>query len=368
LHDIENPGEIDKYASALEKLGRKCFNTESVAVDTVNYLYNRLNYKQANSCALIRFFRTMGFNELTPALQELSLQTLPEAAHNNVNCLTLLASRGMLPEWNDRFESKNHQVIPLVSSQMIASAPMIAQLINRLGIDVAQVITPAPRLFLNPLEKTYNILYVPNALGDHAIVAQKEFVEPYGIHSVIGTGGLLPTGDMFALMIFMRVFITPRTAKQFSLIARGIEMALNEIRSGKKVAGRILLATSPSEHLHRLRALLGAEHEIVVVHSVQQAIALIQAENFDLIICGTLFDDSRMFELLWATKQERKLRQQPFLCFKENQSLLGEDLDSLVASAAQMVGASCYVDGNSVNDDELKNVLHAYLREEIWTV
>ncbi len=94
---------------------------------------------------------------------------------------------------------------------------------------------------------------------------------------------------------------------------------------------------TPNDDIDRLRALLGDEHEIVLVHSVQQARALIETEKFDLIVCSTLFDDSRMFEFLWATKQERRLRQQPFLCFKQNDSILGETMDSLVASAAHMV-------------------------------
>lgn len=146
-----------------------------------------------------------------------------------------------------------------------------------------------------------------------------------------------------------------------------MEIAINRIRSGKKVAGRILFAMTPNDDIDRLRALLGDEHEIVLVHSVQQARALIETEKFDLIVCSTLFDDSRMFEFLWATKQERRLRQQPFLCFKQNDSILGETMDSLVASAAHMVGASYYLDSNLTNDEDLKSILHAYLREEIWS-
>lgn len=365
MHLFEQPGELEKCASSLEHLGRKSSSTEAVAVDSVNRLFNFLSEGGEDPCALIRFFRTMTYEELTPHLQQTVNAALGRKPTGMLNCLTLLASRGIKPAWNDRFESINHQVIPLVSSQMIQSAPMVAQLIQRLGIDLDQVVKPSPILFLSPKTKSYPVLYVPEALGDKAIVSQTDFVEPNGIRSVIGLGGLLPSGDMFAVLAFMRVFMPESIAVRFSLLASALELAISEVCSGKKTGARILVADS-SAGLARLLQLLGPTHEVVAVSSIEKAIAAATKEVFDLVICGTQFDDSRMFELLKSMKQSKSQKRKPFICLRQTESELGLGIESGVATAASVSGAACYLDAVEMNDSDLLTAVSAYLPEEIW--
>jgi hypothetical protein len=365
-HNIEQPGQLEIYAQVLEELGCKSSSTEAVANDALNYLYNRLSEGDDGPCALIRFFRTMSFDELTPALKDRVKSQLDEThQEKTVNCLTLLASKGIEPAWNDRFASKNHQVIPLVSERMVANAPMVAQLIARLGIDVAQILQPAPHLFLNPREKNYNVLYVPEALGDGTIVSQSEFVLPYKIRSVIGLGGLLPTGDMFAVMIFMRILVSSETAMRFKMLARGLEIAINALRSGKKNSARILVAADHNTG-SRLQKLLGEEHEVVAVTTIAAAINSAQTQIFDLVICGISFDESRMFDLLKSFKRTKSQRAKPFICYRQGEYELGANIESGVATAARIIGANCYLDATQMSDEDLLTELQAYLPEEIW--
>ena len=71
-----------------------------------------------------------------------------------------------------------------------------------------------------------NVFYVPRALGSAHIVAQEEFVRPYGIASVIGLGGLITTGDMFALILFSRVPISREVADLFGVIGLNLKIAI----------------------------------------------------------------------------------------------------------------------------------------------
>jgi CheY-like chemotaxis protein len=364
-HISESPGELEAFASVLKELGQKSGSTEALAADALNYLYNQLNRGLDSPCALMRFFRTVPFSELTVNLQELARQSLHREPSGLVNCLTLLASRGMLPEWNDRFASKQHQVIPLISTQMIEEAPMIAQLIERLGITVSQVVEPSPTIFLDPGEKKYNILYVPEAKGSATIVAQDDFVDKHKIRTVIGIGGLLPTGDMFAVMMFMRVFIPAETAQRFVLLARALEGAIAEVRSGKKAKARILVAAADHD-AERLLRLLGDEHSIVKASSIDAAIAAASSEIFDLIMCGVDFDESRMFELLRAVKQNGRLKPKPFICFRQGQTNLGRASETGLLAAARVAGATCYLNAFNMEDGELLSAVEAYLPEEIW--
>jgi CheY-like chemotaxis protein len=356
---------IETWAQTLAQLGKKSNSTESVAVDAINFLYNRLNDAGNNPCALLRFFRTMTFAELTPHLQNIARHSLEREPEGLVNCLTLLATRGLEPAWNDRFESAGHQVIPLTSQKMIESAPMIAQLINRLGIESAHLVSPSPTLFLNPKDKNYGVFYVPEALGDHSIVAQKGFVEPFKIRSVIGFGGLLPTGDMFAVVCCMRTFVDEKTAAQFSLLAGAIETAINEVRSGKKARARILVAGGDKSY-NRLLSLLGREHSVVSVDTIEKAVRVAKSEIFDLVVCDIEFDESRMFDLLQALKKNKQQKPKPFICFRQTPSPFGEAVQTGVLTAAKLSGANAYMDAISMSDNEILSALGSYLPEEIW--
>jgi hypothetical protein len=365
MHSIENPGALEECAKILEAFGGKSGSTEAIAVDTVNYLYSQLSDGAGEPCALVRFFRTIPYRELTPDLRQMVDKILKKKPNERTTCLTLLSSRGSKSEWNNRFQSKDHQVIPLISNQMIQAAPMVAQLIKRLNIDVAQVLEPSPTLFLLPKQKNYNVMYVPEALNDPAIVYQDGFVKPEGIHSVIGFGGLLPTGDMFAVLAFMRVFISEETAKRFGKLAAAVETAITKVGAESQKKAKILIADE-QDGAERLTKLFGANHEITIVTSLSKAKKAAHATNFDVIICGTRFDDSRMFDFLMAIKHDKQLRSKPFICINQSPTKRFTQIDSFTPKAAKLIGAVCYLEAVKLSDSELVDTISSYLPKDIW--
>ena len=58
------------------------------------------------------------------------------------------------------------------------------------------------------------------------VAAQEEFVRPYGIASVIGLGGLISTGDMFALILFSKVPISRDVADLFAVLGLNLKIAI----------------------------------------------------------------------------------------------------------------------------------------------
>jgi hypothetical protein len=179
---------------------------------------------------LARLFKTHPFNAMEEDLKEFARRIEPGSDDiPGLRCLVLLATDGDKPEWRSRRSSKGHQAIPLTSESAVAKAPMIAQLVEQFGIPVATVIRPDPALLLDLGEKAYNVFYVPTAPGSPYIVAQEEFVVPFGIRSVIGFGGMLATGDLFALILFSRVEITPAVADVFKVIGLNLKLAMMRI-------------------------------------------------------------------------------------------------------------------------------------------
>lgn len=179
------------------------------------------------ACALVRFFKTHPYRDLPKDLQAVVRAGSPEAVSiSDLRCLTLVATRGDEEDWNSRLTSRGHRAIPLMSVEMVQQAPMIAQLITQLGLPIANVVRPSPALLLDQEQTTHNVFFVPRALGSPHIVAQEEFVVRYGIQSVLGFGGLLASGDLFAVILFSKVPISPDAADQFRVVGLNLKMAI----------------------------------------------------------------------------------------------------------------------------------------------
>jgi two-component system, NtrC family, sensor kinase len=228
--------DMSECGLALRHLGNKANSMEETSNHIIDYLYNNFIDKQSSekSCVLVRFFKTNSYRELTPDLQEyanrLSGNHLPD---DNLKCLTLLASAGQLPEWNSRHKSQGHQAIPLESEEAIARIPMIFQLIQQLGLDPSHVVQPDTSLLTDLEQRIYNVFYVPDALGSPYVPSQTSFVIPFNVRSVVGFGGLLPSGNIFVVLMFLKVNIPRMTVDLLRPLALNVKMAILPFDDGK---------------------------------------------------------------------------------------------------------------------------------------
>ena len=103
---------------------------------------------------------------------------------------------------------------------------MIAGLMQDLGVDLEAVISGAESPQRPADARTYDVFHVEQALGSPVIPAQDEFVIPYAIRSVVGFGGVLRSGELFAVVLFSRAPIPAASANRFRTIALDIRSAL----------------------------------------------------------------------------------------------------------------------------------------------
>ena len=103
---------------------------------------------------------------------------------------------------------------------------MIASLIEQFGLQIADVVRPKLQTEPELIEKNYNVFHVEHAVGSPYIPAQSDFVVPYGIASVVGFGGVLGSGDLYAAILFSRVHIPSESAKRFRSLALALRAAL----------------------------------------------------------------------------------------------------------------------------------------------
>src|SRR5688500_20406728 len=101
----------------------------------------------------------------------------------------LLSPTGGDAQCNYRPRSQGHRAIPLASVRMVHRAPMIAQLIEQMGMDVEHLLQTDATIVPDAEGRTYNIFYVESAAGSPYIPAQADFVVPFGVRSVVGFAG-----------------------------------------------------------------------------------------------------------------------------------------------------------------------------------
>lgn len=223
-------GDMIECGRAVRCLAQASDSMESAALLLVDHFYKSLADRNSGlkNCALVRCFKTHRFQELPPRLQAKARTLLVTQNHSGLDevpCLTLLASAGDLPAWNDPAGSSSHAVIPLESVEVVERAPMIAQLIRQMGLDIGAVMYPDEKLLIEADERAYGVFHIENAVDNPSIPAQ-DFVHRYGIKSALGFGGLLPSGDLFAMIMFSRISISREIAALFRTVALSVKLAL----------------------------------------------------------------------------------------------------------------------------------------------
>jgi len=241
---------MTECGAELRKLGFGANSMEEVSNRIVRYLYEKFIDEQTHqpAFALVRFFKTHSYGELEANLQQVVNQTIAasptlspaalsdgvlnnkvlnnKVLNDNLKCLTLLATAGDQPSWNSRQTSEAHQVIPLAGEQIVAQSPMISQLIKQFGLEISSVLSPDPDLLVDLEQKTFNVFHVPTAIASPYVPAQQEFVISCGIQSVLGFGGMLPSGNIIAVILFSKVPISRDTADMFKTLALNTKMAV----------------------------------------------------------------------------------------------------------------------------------------------
>lgn len=167
------------------------------------------------ACALVRFYVTARFGDLDPPVQLIARTGIPAELSSllsrETRCITLLASTGIEPAWNDRRTSSNHQAIPLLSEELVERLPMVAGLFRGLNIDSGSVVRPDPKQIAVRSARHYDVFFVADALSS-PLIPDKQFVERYGVHSALGFGGVLPSGELFAVLLFSTVEVCRASA------------------------------------------------------------------------------------------------------------------------------------------------------------
>jgi rsbT co-antagonist protein RsbR len=223
--------EMIHCAAELRGLGVGASSMEDIAERVVRFLYTALVDPQAptpaSACGMVRLYKTHPLGKLSPESRAFAEQSRPggRLARETV-CLSLLATAGEQPAWNTVEASVGHRAIPLAHEDLLWRLPMIAQLVAQLGIDSGAILNVDSALVAESAGDMCNVFFVPDAVGSPHIPAQAEFVVPHGIRSVLGFGGLLQSGELFAVILFSKVPLSSRAPELFKILALSVKIAI----------------------------------------------------------------------------------------------------------------------------------------------
>jgi len=218
--------DVRACSDVLRSIGAGRRSMEDAATAVVRYLYDELDDGNGSrACALVRLYKTHPYGDLPPNVRDFAGAVLGEVPPDDVRCLTLLGTAGDLPAWNDREQSKGHQAIPLPSEQLVEQLPMVRRLITQLGLTVSTVIRPDPDRARELAQHSYDVFHVPDAAGSTYLPAQ-DFIRDHGIRSALGFGGMLFTGDFYAVVLFSRVEIPRDAAQMLKILALAVRVPL----------------------------------------------------------------------------------------------------------------------------------------------
>ncbi len=228
-------GDMTDCSATLRKLGSGAGAMDEVADRIVRHFYDHLRGGRdgPRACVLCRFFLSRPYGSLPEGLRRFACRRLADReAADDLKCLALLATTGDQPAWNRRDASQGHQAIPLPSAELWTQLPMIAQLVQQFGLEPSLVLKPDPAVLVDHGQRTYNVFHVAEARGSPYVPAQEDFVVPHGVRSVLGFGGLLSTGDLFAVILFARVPLSRETAELFKPLALSVKLAVLPFAAG----------------------------------------------------------------------------------------------------------------------------------------
>ena len=297
--------DMTACSAALRQLGAGASSIEVAADRMTRYLYTNLTTgpEEDPACVLVRLFKTHPYDRLSPELQALVDARLGnKPANPGMKCLTLLASTGAVEGWNHPAQSSRFRVIPLSGPDALAKLPMFSQLFAQFHIDLPFLEQTGSSLLMDQYATTFNTFYVPQALGSPYVPGQTAFVVPFGVQSVFGFGGLLSTGEMFAVILFAKVPVTKDTADLCKAFALSTKLTLAPFEHNRLILPPTVNATAvdPALATNQLAAWQDRVATLESILAVQEHAVEVQSDRLE----ATLADEIRHGQEL----QEQSLR------------------------------------------------------------
>lgn len=275
--------DMTQCGSALRNFGLDANSMEETANHIVHFLSDNLvDATGEQVCVLTRFFITIPYSGLDSDNQQHAQKLLGSAPQDEqLRCQTLLATVGTEAAWNDRHQSNYYKTLPM-TPEILDANPMYIQFAKTFGVVLDRSITPDSELIAELEQHSYNVFHVPDARHSEYIPDQKHFVIPYDIRSVIGFFGMLPSSQIFSVVIFTRTLIPRDIVNYLKTLAFNVKLAILPFDDGAIFVDSKRVKNVKSERaLMQLRSETGSLRQLV---KVQEQVVVEQSERIQTVM------------------------------------------------------------------------------------
>lgn len=226
LANVTRP-ELDALESRVRASSQRAQCLEEAAQTFTREMFESF----AGSTALARVYATVPYARLPTAARAFVAELVASKGHqlhDATPVLSLVGSYGLLPEWCDRKLSQGHVGIPLLDARFVGAIPMVARLLQELGIDL-RWFDDAPGAYVRRLIGGFNgVFYVEDASASRDqhgrfVVPAQDFVAKHGIKTVFGMGGHYLDGTLVAAIVFARESLPRSQAETFASLISGFK-------------------------------------------------------------------------------------------------------------------------------------------------
>jgi hypothetical protein len=234
--------DVSRLELAIAKAVESAETLDAAAQAAVETLYAEVK----EAAPLLRLYLTVPYGDLPGDLQAFARQVAGDAAdqlQSTTPCLTLSGTCGAAPSWNDRRTSEGHRAIPLLSAEQVGGIPMIASLLNQVGLDID---LPPERSLEQLVERTTplsSMFFVPDAATSvdaqgRKIIPAQDFVSEHGVHTVFGlSSAYLGTPTLVVLIAFTNESLDKEVVRRWLTWPTAFTSTTGGLRRNKKFVG-----------------------------------------------------------------------------------------------------------------------------------
>jgi serine phosphatase RsbU (regulator of sigma subunit) len=215
--------DVVTYCTGVRGATAGAATMEEAAAQMVRYLRRAFRTTHGRSAFVLgRFFNTAPWEDLPPDLRDRLRPATGDPA--GTRSVVLLASDGEEPAWCDRKLSPGLPSALLESPETAARHPLVGALARELDLPV-EMFVHGPGDREQDTRRNLGVFHIADA-ADGGRVPHQSFVAEQGIRSVVGFGGLQPSGNIFALALYARVPLDAEAAAMLPIIAASVKLAL----------------------------------------------------------------------------------------------------------------------------------------------
>lgn len=202
------------------------------------------NFK--GQAALARCFLTLPFADLPEELRRkawsvVEAQSLQSQMSATTPILALLGTCGVAAGWCDRRASRDHAAIPLCSRAFVDSIPMVARMLQEMGVDLGLRVHEDQPLVQKVLAAgwvgLFHVADARTARDDRGrrVIPATEFIEQYGIRTVFGLGKAYSTGSILTLVVFTTTMVSRERVEALVPFLNLIRSSTIDLVSAKRI-------------------------------------------------------------------------------------------------------------------------------------